>query len=519
MSTYRRKAFVPLVAAIPLVILAVGYFASGPAHAAAWPTDDKTIAHILDRLGYGARPGDIEKVRELGVENYIERQLHPELIDNGRLEARLEPLKTLGMSNAELAREYFLPALQQKRQQKQTQAGTSQDSTGPDAVSRMPMSPEMLKQRQVIVELSEQKLLRAVYSERQLEEVLTDFWFNHFNVFAGKGADRMMLTEYERDAIRPNVLGSFRTLLGATAHSPAMLFYLDNWMSADPNGLHLTQADARRQRNRNRLLGVRRPDLADLVAQQQQNRPVGLNENYGRELMELHTLGVDGGYTQQDVVEVARALTGWTIDRPRMGGEFRFDARMHDPGEKHVLGQVIKAGGGENDGERVLDILARHPSTAKFISTKLARRFVSDQPPQALIDRAAKRFLATNGDIREVVRIIIESPEFFSADARGAKIKTPFEFVVSALRASSAEVRAAQGLMRSLQELGMPLYQAQPPTGYADTADAWVNTGGLVSRMNFAVSLADNRVPGVRVGTSATELAALALGSPAFQRK
>ena len=266
----------------------------------------------------------------------------------------------------------------------------------------------MLKQRQVVVELNQQKILRAVYSDRQLEQVLTDFWFNHFNVFAGKGPERIMLTEYERDVIRPHVLGSFRDLLGATAHSPAMLFYLDNWMSTDPDGLHASPMDEMRQRNRARLLGVMRPDLAEMMKQQQKNRPTGLNENYGRELMELHTLGVDGGYTQKDVVEVARALTGWTIAQPRTGGGYRFDPRMHDDGEKHVLGHTIKAGGGEKDGEQVLDILAHHPSTARFISTKLARRFVGDDPPQALIDRASKRFLDTNGDIREVVRTIVD---------------------------------------------------------------------------------------------------------------
>jgi uncharacterized protein (DUF1800 family) len=385
-------------------------------------------------------------------------------------------------------------------------------------VPRMQISPALLKQREVIGELSSQKILRATYSERQLQEVLTDFWFNHFNVFFGKGADRIMTTAYERDAIRPYVLADFRTLLGATAHSPAMLFYLDNWMSTDPNGPHVSPVDPRRRRNRARAFGVMRPDLAEPARQPQQNRPTGLNENYARELMELHTLGVDGGYTQNDVVEVARAFTGWTIDRPRQGGEFRFDRRMHDPGEKRVLGHTIKAGG-ERDGEQVLDILARHRSTARFISTKLARRFVSDEPPQALVDRAAKRFLDTNGNLREVVRTIVQSPEFFSPTAHGAKVKTPFEFVVSALRAGSAEVRNGFGLARALQQLGMPLYMAQPPTGYADTADVWVNTGGLVNRMNFAVSLVEQRVPGVRFDSTSTQLTALSLGSPDFQRK
>ncbi|MSO29974.1 MAG: DUF1800 domain-containing protein [Acidobacteria bacterium] len=524
MSSLKRTILSPAAAVLLLPMLVLAYSTWRPVDiaAAAVPTDDRTVEHVLNRLGYGARPGVIEKVRQTGITAYIEQQLHPERIDDSALEARLAPLKTLELRQSTLAREYFIPAQQERRRQQRAQGQGDPEPPDPNStgvVPRMDVSPAMLKARQVMVELNEQKLLRATYSERQLEEVLADFWFNHFNVYAAKGADRQLLTAYERDAIRPNVLGNFRTLLGATAHSPAMLFYLDNWMSTDPNGRHLTKTDEARQRNRARLLGVIRPDLAGTLAQRQNRRPTGLNENYGRELMELHTLGVDGGYTQQDVVEVARALTGWTIDRPRLGGAFTFDPRMHDPGEKHVLGHTIKAGGGEHDGEQVLDILASHPSTAAFIATKLARRFVSDQPPPALIDRAAKRFLDTKGDIREVVRTIVESPEFFAPAAQRAKVKTPFEFVVSALRASSAEVRCGLGLIRALQQLGMPLYQAQAPTGYSDTADAWVNTGGLVSRINFAVSLVDNRVPGVRLDPARTTLTALQLGSPEFQKK
>jgi uncharacterized protein (DUF1800 family) len=445
--------------------------------------DDQAIEHVLNRIGYGPRPGDIEKVRTIGILKYIERQLEPERIDDAGLDAKLRPLTTLRMSPSVLAREYFIPAQQAKRRRRADQP--------------MDASPELRAARQVMLELNEQKILRAAYSERQLQEVLTDFWFNHFNVYAGKGADRLFLTAYERDAIRPNVLGDFRSLLGSVAHSPAMLFYLDNWMSTDP--------------------GPGQPSAADI--KQQRRRPTGLNENYARELMELHTLGVDGGYTQQDVIDVARAFTGWTIDRPRQGGSFTFDLRLHDRGEKHVLGHTIKSGGGENDGEQVLDILASHPSTARFIATKLVRRFVSDQPPQSLIDRAAQRFVATKGDLREVVRTIVESPEFFAPEAQRAKVKTPLEFVVSALRASSADVQSGMGLVRALQQLGMPLYQAQPPTGYADTADAWVNAGGIVNRMNFAVALSDNRVPGVHVGIEKTQLSALAIGAPEFQRK
>jgi len=231
-------------------------------------------------------------------------------------------------------------------------------------------------------------------------------------------------------------------------------------------------------------------------ANPKKNAPKGLNENYGRELMELHTLGVDGGYTQKDVTEVARAFTGWTIQNPRMGGGFVFDAKIHDRGQKVVLGQVIKAGGRLDDGEQVLDILAKHPSTARFIATKLARRFVSDTPPAALVDRMSARFRETDGDLREVMRTLLTSPEFLSPDAYRAKVKTPFEFVVSAVRATGTEVQDATPLVRAMQQLGMPLYMCQPPTGYKDTADAWVNTGALVSRMNFALQLAGNNLRG-----------------------
>jgi uncharacterized protein (DUF1800 family) len=556
MSLSVRRILRPVAAALALVALAFGYALTLPGLAAAsGPTDDKTIAHVLDRIGYGPRPGDIDKVRQVGVMNYIDQQLHPEKINDGALQARLSPLNTIDLSTAEIARQYYLPAEEQRRQQKQEQLKADpNDPSGPAAQKpQAAVGGAIMKERQIVAELDEQKILRATYSERQLQEVLTDFWFNHFNVFAGKGPERIMLTEYERETIRPRVLGNFRDLLRATAHSPAMLFYLDNWMSTDPNGPHATMADEMRQRRqRFGLARFGRPQLPQPPQNQNNKRPAGLNENYGRELMELHTLGVDGGYTQKDVVEVARCFTGWTIAQPRQGGGFRFDPRMHDDGEKHVLGHTIKAGGGERDGEQVLDILAHHPSTAKFISTKLARRFISDSPPQALIDRASKRFLDTNGDLREVVRTIVESPEFFAADAYRAKVKTPFEFVVSTLRASSADVQGPVGLIRTMQQLAMPLYQAQPPTGYADTADAWVNTGGLVNRMNFALALVQNKVQGVRVdlpsidvdtardelvrtllqanasdatlatlekATDLPRLTALALGAPEFQKR
>ena len=377
---------------------------------------------------------------------------------------------------------------------------------------------------------------------------MVDFWFNHFNVFVGKGQTREYLTEYERDTIRPHVWGSFRELLGAVAHSPAMLFYLDNWQSSTPNAQPMLNPQMEARLRDPRIGQGQRQQMLQRMQQmqeQQKRMPRGLNENYGRELMELHTLGVDGGYTQKDVTEVARAFTGWTIQNPRMGGGFVFDAKIHDRGQKVVLGHVIKAGGRLDDGEQVLDILAKHPSTARFIATKLARRFVSDTPPAALVDRMAARFRETDGDLREVMRTLLTSPEFLSPDAYRAKVKRPFEFVVSAVRATGTEVQDATPLVRAMQQLGMPLYMCQPPTGYKDTADAWVNTGALVSRMNFALQIASNKLRAsdlqaapdriieavlnndisdttratIAKATTAEQMTALTLGSPEFQRR
>jgi uncharacterized protein (DUF1800 family) len=478
-----------------------------PVGAGGTAADDRTILHVLNRVTFGPRPGDLERVRAMGVDQYIDEQLHPERISDTAMDARLAELPTIAMSSREIAEQYAIPLQDARRQQKQNPPADPSDPKQRPAA--------MQQANRVMMELSVQKVERAVASERQLQEVLVDFWFNHFNVDAKKGPDRFLLTEYEREAIRPHVLGSFRDLLEATAKSPAMLFYLDNWMSVDPNA-------ASRQPRR------------------------GLNENYGRELMELHTLGVDGGYTQKDVTEVARAFTGWTIDQPRQGGGFRFVPRFHDEGPKVVLGHQIAAGGGERDGEQVLDILASHPSTARFISTELARRFVSDVPPPALVDRAAAVFTRTGGDLREVMRTILTSPEFYAPEAYRAKVKTPFEFVVSAERALGGSLARPLPLVRAVQQLGEPLYQCQPPTGYKDTADAWVNTGALVERMNIALQMSRespvaSRQSGPRSdaviadvlgddvsrttrntiakATDEAQRLALTLGSPEFQRR
>ena len=515
------KPLLPLgIAALAILMgtVAPSANADGPGAAAetAIPSaaDDRAIAHVLNRLSFGPRPGDLERVRAMGLEAYVEEQLHPERIDDREITGRLAVFQTLELSTREIIQQYWLPAQMERRRQQQLRAQTQPDGgnssqtpasragqPGPDTArpdqpdqqrpERRQVPEAMRRAGLVLAELGQQKLLRAVHSERQLQEVLVDFWFNHFNVFARKGPRiQPYLTSYERDAIRPHVLGKFRDLLGAVAESPAMLIYLDNWLSSDPNGPDPQTVMRQRQRS---MSGGRWP----------RGGVPGLNENYARELLELHTLGVDGGYTQQDVVDVARAFTGWTLDLPQQGGGFRFEPRLHDSGEKQILGQAIEAGGGKSDGEQVLDMLARHPSTAQFIATKLARRLVADDPPSAVVARAAATFRDTDGDLLEVVRAIVTSPEFFSQEAYEAKVKTPLEFVVSAVRATGARTYNAQSLVRSLRELGMQPYLCQPPTGYDDTASAWINTGALLNRMNFAIALVNGNLRGVRVNLSA----------------
>lgn len=579
MKSHLRFLMRPVAAAVA-VVLALATPLAGPE-----PTDKDTAVHLLNRLAYGPRPGDVERVMQMGALAYIEQQLRPEQIADPALAQRLAAFPTITLSTAEIARDYYGPAEALRRAQQQAAGRAGQPTnppnppnpptmTGDPAMMAPPgqpqrqgqnLSPEeqaaRQKEQQILQDLMQARLVRAATSERQLEEVLVDFWFNHFNVFSGKNQVRVYLTEYERDTIRPHVLGNFRDMLGAVAQSPAMLVYLDNFQNVDPKAAQ-RQADEQQARQqaaaRGRGRGLARVQTAEQREQQEQRlmqlRNRGLNENYARELMELHTLGVDGGYTQADVVAVARAFTGWTVDRPRDGGSFTFNAQMHDNDPKVVLGTTIKAGG-KGDGEAVLDLLAAHPATAKFIATKLARRFIADEPPASVVDRAAKVFLSTKGDLREVTRAIVTSPEFFSKDARHAKVKTPLEFVVSAVRASGATVNNVQPLVQALRTLGMPLYGAQPPTGWGDTAEDWINTGALLGRLNFAIQLAGGQLRGTRVNIRALapdtseatrdalvskivatdvsaitrdtlakaespqHLVALTLGSPEFQRK
>jgi uncharacterized protein (DUF1800 family) len=581
--------------------------------------EDKQIVHALNRFTFGIRPGDVERVRAMGLDKWFDEQLHPDKINDSAVEARLAPLRTLKMSTREMLESFPPPqvlkaiengrasmprdpekravyesrmaAMQQRKESKQAAAESGKDTTthadgamtpagesgdqkkledamyadvarsankknqpqlaandpgpmgrndaddpllqlspedryktlmgmsaearldlaqnyrGPRAMKLVEgMKPEQQETIEAIVnpqlvvggELSSAKLLRAIYSERQLDEVMTDFWYNHFNVFIGKGPDRYMITSYERDVIRPHALGKFKDLLVATAKSPAMLFYLDNWQSVGPDSeLAVFGPGGRPRARRGPYARFPRPQ-----PQQAKNRRSGLNENYARELMELHTLGVDGGYTQRDVTELAKVLTGWGVERPQQGGGFKFNQRAHEPGTKYVLGHKIKEHG-LAEGMEMLDILAHHPSTAKFISRKLAMRFVSDNPPQSLVDRMAETFLKKDGDIREVLRTMFKSPEFWSTDVYRAKVKTPLEFVASAVRASGVNVQNALPLVQFLNRMGMPLYGMQPPTGYSMKADVWVNSSALLNRMNFALALGSGRLPGMSLDQQA----------------
>jgi uncharacterized protein (DUF1800 family) len=426
------------------------------------PTEQQKITYLLNRMTFGPRPGDVELVQKIGIDKYLDQQLHPEKIPDPGIDDRLALLPSLNMSIAEIYTYYPRP--------KQRVA----PNMAPFAASQGEPPRKLLE------ELQAQKIIRAVHSERQLQEVMADFWFNHFNIFWAKGADRWLTTDFEINAIRPNAMGKFKDLLMATAKSPAMLFYLDNFQSTSLRGI---------------------------------------NENYARELMELHTMGVDGGYTQKDVQEVARAFTGWSIEGPRRSGKFIFRPRVHDAGEKVVLGHRINAGG-MKDGEMVIDILAHQPSTAHFIATKLVTRFVSDNPPESLVSRVAGVYSATEGDIREMLRTIFTSSEFYSSEAMNSKMKSPFELAVSAIRALNGTTDGSRVLAQMIARMGQPLYQYQPPTGFPDRASEWTSNGSIVERLNFAVALAANRIPGTTVSLNEPPKDVVTkLGSPEFQAR
>lgn len=476
---------------------------------------DQQVQQVLNRLGYGPRPGDVARVRAMGVDNWITMQLAPQKIDDHVADSAIAQYHLLNTPTGDIAQAYR--ELAQAR--RQAQASMKGDDSASQQNARRQLlrdNPQLRDAQQKVQgsvnELESATLARAVLSDRQLYEVMVNFWENHFSVYAGKGQTRNYLAEYDRDVIRPHAMGKFRDLLGAVAHSPAMLFYLDNWESqADSTHSTLTangRVATAQQRRRvldalGRGRGGRMPPRLQNMTPEQRDQAMqrlkqagkrGLNENYARELMELHTLGVDGGYTQADVIEVARCLTGWSID-PR-DGSFVFHPQAHDADAKVVLGHAIPAGRGEEDGEEVLDILASSPATAHFIARKLVVHFVSDSAPPALVERAAQTFLNTGGDIREVVRTIVTSPEFFSTAAYRAKVKTPFEVVASGLRALNAMPDTTPRLIGLVGLLGQPQFGRQTPDGWPDRADAWMNTGAILNRINFGLLLASGRLPG-----------------------
>ncbi len=483
-------------------------------------TEDEAILHALDRLAYGPRPGDVERIRKMGLEKWINEQLNFNSGDDPELDEKLNAFKTLRMSPEALLEKYPPPNQIAKRQ------GMTPDDYREQLRQQVEEKRQELRQQgedpaqiqfetmpgpqRIQAELDLATMDRAIYSNRQLYEVMSNFWTNHFNVNVNKGADRWLVTDYVEHTIRPRAMGKFEDLLEATAKSPAMLFYLDNWLSADPVAFQQMQAELaqRRQRFEGLFAGMTPPQPGEFpqpgtgapgeqaqaqLAPKKQER--GLNENYGREVMELHTLGVNGGYTQADVIQMAECLTGWTIRAPQRDPQFFFDDRLHDQSVKTVMGKKFDSGG-IKDGLEALHMLATNPATAKHISFELAQHFVSDNPPQALITRMADTFTLSNGDIRAVLKTMIYSPEFWSKAALRAKVKTPFEVAVSAARALDLQTTISPQLVQWVGRMGEPLYQCEPPTGYADTADVWVNAGALLNRLNFALTLATNHMPG-----------------------
>jgi len=433
------------------------------------------VAHLLDRLAYGGRPGDAEKLEKGGwpaIQQWIDLQLHPEKISDESLDRKLSNLKAPSMSSILLLSTYKRPedvavGMGIKKEDFQKNEDLKKQIREKIGEDQLPDA--------IVKQMTSQRIIRAVESRRQLQEVLADFWLNHFNIDISKGEERWLFPEFEREVIRKNMFGNFQDLLDATAHSPAMLFYLDNQASQS-------------------AVDYSNPKRGPVP-----RKNGGLNENYAREILELHTLGVDGGYTQSDVTELARILTGWSIDSPRENPVFKFRDRVHDQGDKMFLGQKFEAGHGVDEGERALKMIGSSPSTAKFISFKLARYFVSDQPPPALVSRLAKTFERTHGNLRAVYQELFSSPEFWSRTAYRAKVKKPIQFVVSSVRALGGELELKNDVHKVLASMGEEPYRCAPPTGYKDTAEVWVNPGAMVSRLGFALKLSSNREEGVYV--------------------
>ena len=560
---FQRMVASLMMAALVLPVMAA---AKPMASGAKSLTEEQKILHVLNRLGYGARPGDVERVKAMGLQKYIDQQLDPASINDSALEAKVRDLEVFDMSTSELFAKYPNPAslLRMLEGPQPAAAANAEEPTEKQRQERQQKLRELYVKydlkpaNQILPQIVSNRVLRAVYSERQLQETMVDFWQNHFNVFAGKAAVRWYIPSYERDVLRKNALGNFKDLVVGTAQHPAMLFYLDNFESVSPNAQQQgngQNAQRLQQMMRNggdlppqarerlkRQLNLSDAQLDQRIremrdnpqpAPQQQRQRRGINENYARELMELHTLGVDGGYSQKDIVEVAKCFTGWTIADPRGyrraaageingtedrrlqrlqrqagvpddidSGEFYFNERWHEKGAKTVLGQTVSEGG-MKDGLKVIDMLVKQPATAKFIARKLAVKFVSDKPTEALVGRIAAAFSKSDGDIKTTLKAIFTDKEFFSTDNYRAKIKSPLELAVSSVRALGAQTNSGPQFLAMLNKLGEVPYGYQAPTGYPDTAEDWVNTGALLERLNFAVAFASNRIPGTRVDLKA----------------
>ncbi len=529
MKTILRYFYVPFFLLISILIFSsfIKKDKNGikKAYKKAGLTDRQAAIHLLNRFTYGPKPNDIDELLKIGLDKWFAQQLQAKLNDKN-LENRLAGYDAINFSNKQVAEVFPKPP--QVRRMAINDGVINKDSVnaGDKKEYRKLFSAYMKKkglrpQQELYRQFISQKILRATYSENQLQEVLTDFWFNHFNVSITNNNSAMFIPAYERDVIRPNVYGKFEKLLIATAKSPAMLFYLDNFSSVGVNEANIKAMELKARNSKNPKLALER------FNKNQKNK--GLNENYAREVMELHTLGVDGGYTQDDVTQAARVLTGWTVypisnyngganmiktldkigpeNLEKRGyvhdGDFLFTPSKHDTNDKVVLGNKFLGSGGYQEGADLLSILAHHPSTAKFISTKLATRFISDNPPQSIIDKMTKTFLDNNGDISLVLSTMVNSPEFWSKDALGEKTKSPFELAISAVRALDADVQQPYQLYSWIIKMGQKIYYYQAPTGFPDKGQYWINTGALLNRMNFGLALASQKIKGVKINLAA----------------
>lgn len=529
----RTQKHIFLVCAITALII-LPSFSTTKTHQSKFPfanaglTERQAAAHLLNRFTFGATPNQVDEVVKMGLEKWFQQQLKGQLSE-GDVNERLKDFDALSFTNGQVLATF--PRAPQVRKMAVKDGILSRDSLASNEKKEIKQQLEAYRKQKGLRDEKElyrqfisQKIIRATYSQNQLHQVLTDFWFNHFNVSATKPQCAQFIPAYERDVIRPNVTAKFQDLLMATAHSPAMLLYLDNSNSAIANEDFENKMSQMKTRvDRRGRIHYHRQVLAPKQPKPSK-KAMGLNENYAREIMELHTLGVDGGYTQQDVTEAARVLTGWTIYPMAEGyndnvrkilentgesrlsqagfvhkGDFLFAINRHDAKEKTVLGKTFKAGGGYQDGVELLTLLAHHPSTANFICKKLAVRFVSDSPPIGLVDKMAKTFLEEDGDIKKVLIAMVQSPEFWTKESLRAKTKSPFEYAISAVRSLNGEITNAFPLFNSIAQMGQKLYSYAAPTGFPDRGQYWINTGSLLNRMNFGLALAANRIKGVHV--------------------